>query len=68
MSTNSANTGVENSTGKAVMSCSLMFFQLLNHKFKLREQLNQSGNVRILNVLFSNYMLQVFVVHGVFYR
>ena len=46
-------------------SCSLIFFQILNHKFKLREQLNQSGNVRSLKVLFSNYMLQGFVVYGV---
>jgi len=42
-----------------------MFFQLLNHKFKLREQPNQSGNVRSLKVLFSNYMLEGFVAHGV---
>jgi hypothetical protein len=47
------------------MSCSLIFFQLLNNKFKLREQLNLPGNVRRFKVLFSNYMLQGFVVHGV---
>ena len=44
-----------------------MLLQLINHKFKLREQLNQSGNVRSLKVLFSNYMLQGFVVHGVYF-
>jgi len=65
MSANYANTGVENLAGKGVTNCSLMFFHLLNHKFKLREQLNQSGNVYSLNVLCSNYMLKQCVVHVV---
>jgi hypothetical protein len=65
MNTNCANTAVEKSAGKAATSCSPTFFQLLNHKFKLQEQLNLSGNVSSLNILLSNHMLLEFVVHGV---